>query len=601
MVPHTSKYTLTTFDVEHNHELDRVEYKHLSKAERKLTYNEQLFIIKAANANIGAVRAHNLYTGLKGSSSLVHGTQTEFKNFTRGVNCFIGDSDAQMLITRMEQRQEFTKDFSFDYFVEDAELCGLFWADEVAKCNYKEFGDIVSFDATYKTNKYKMVFVPFTAIDNHRRSVTVGSGLLKKETAEAYGWLLRAFKKAFVRPPNIVVTDQDGAMRLAVAAEFPESKHRLCMWHIMQKIPAKIVSRIYDDTDFKDKFELSSHRSYGSPLSLLISPISGLMRTTSRSESENSFFSYFTSSGSTLVKFMLCYESAMERQRYTQEKLDHQSFDSFPALLTPLPIEVHAANVYTRSLFIRVQKEIVAGSWLCSITGMSLDEGCTVCIIDEEKIKPVGLPEVIDKESTSENVEEEINLHQKFTAHYKVLYNKGDGSVSCCCQLFVRSGILCRHIFCVFKNFKVSCIPDQYILRRWTKDLIPPDLRNKKNRYGEKNEAIEKLAMEASVILDSCVHMLRNNEPKLSVFVNKMKAIKSDLEAELPIVPTRTVSDFVQEFMGVKKPDKVKVKNPTGVRPKGREKQKRIKIVVPGGSDHVVVGLRDGTSGSVSA
>ncbi|GKD01202.1 FAR1-related sequence 5-like protein, partial [Tanacetum coccineum] len=375
MVPYTSKYTLTTFDVEHNHELDRFEYKHLSKAERKLTYNEQLFIIKAANANIGAVRAHNLYTGLKGSSSLVHGTQTEFKNFTRGVNCFIGDSDAQMLITRMEQRQEFTKDFSFDYFVEDAELCGLFWADEVAKCNYKEFGDIVSFDATYKTNKYKMVFVPFTAIDNHRRSVTVGSGLLKKETAKAYGWLLRAFKKAFVRPHNIVVTDQDRAMRLAVATKFPESKHRLCMWHIMQKILAK----------------------------------------------------------------------------------------------------------------------------------------------------------------------------------------------------------------------------------------------EQKNRYGEKNEAIEKLAMEASIILDSCVHMLRNNEPKLSVFVNKMKAIKSDLEAELPIVPTRTVSDFVQEFMGVKKPDKVKVKNPTGVRPKGREKQKRIKsgreismkksmkkIVVPGGSDHVVGGLRDGTSGSVS-
>ncbi|GJW10323.1 hypothetical protein Tco_1576150 [Tanacetum coccineum] len=135
-------------------------------------------------------------------------------------------SNAQMLITRMEQRQEFTKDFSLDYFVEDAELYGLFWTDEVAKCNYKEFGDIVSFDATYKTNKHKMVFVPFTTIDNHRRS----------------GWLLRAFKKAFVRPPNIVVTDQDGAMRLAVAAEFPESKHRLFMWHIMQNIPAKILN-----------------------------------------------------------------------------------------------------------------------------------------------------------------------------------------------------------------------------------------------------------------------------------------------------------------------------------------------------------------------
>nr|GEX46061.1 hypothetical protein [Tanacetum cinerariifolium] len=57
MVVDTTKYILTTFDVEHNHELDRVEYKDLFKAERKLTYNEQLFIIKAANANIGAVRA----------------------------------------------------------------------------------------------------------------------------------------------------------------------------------------------------------------------------------------------------------------------------------------------------------------------------------------------------------------------------------------------------------------------------------------------------------------------------------------------------------------------------------------------------------------
>nr|GEY90764.1 hypothetical protein [Tanacetum cinerariifolium] len=57
MVVDTTKYILTTFDVERNHELDRVEYKDLFKAERKLTYNEQQFIIKAANANIGAVRA----------------------------------------------------------------------------------------------------------------------------------------------------------------------------------------------------------------------------------------------------------------------------------------------------------------------------------------------------------------------------------------------------------------------------------------------------------------------------------------------------------------------------------------------------------------
>nr|GEZ55104.1 hypothetical protein [Tanacetum cinerariifolium]GEZ68731.1 hypothetical protein [Tanacetum cinerariifolium] len=128
--------------------------------------------------------------------------------------------------------------------------------------------------------------------------------------------------------------------------------------------------------------------------------------------------------------------------------------------------------------------------------------------------------------------------------------------------------------------------------------------------------------------------------------IKVMKTIKSELEIELPIVLICTVSNFVQEFMGVKKPDKVKVKNPTGVKPKGREKQKRVKsgreismkkcmkkinkklngcgvcgsasynrrtcprkndvdvsyptIVVPSNGDHVDGGLRDRASGSVS-
>nr|GEV62427.1 hypothetical protein [Tanacetum cinerariifolium] len=518
MVLDTTKYILTTFDDEHNHELDRVEYKHLSKAERKLTYNEQLFIIKAANANIVAVRAHNLYTYLKGLSSLVHGTQTEFKNFTCDVNCFIGDSDAQMLITRMEQRQEFTKD-SFDNFFEDAELCSLFWADEVTKCNYKEFGDILfiikvanaNIGAVRAHNLYTGLKGSSSLVhgtQNEFKNFTCGVNcfigdndahmLINRieerqeftkdfsfdyfiEDAELCGLFWADLVAKTTRSLVIsyllmrLIKQTNGVMRLAVAAEFPEFKHSLCMWHIMQKIPSKNVSRIYDVTNFKDKFgkivwnmfigpeefedkwnklmeefNLVNHkwlskmyhlRSSGITAFFVDSPLCGLMRTTSRSESKNSFFLYFTSSGLTLVKFNLCYESAMERQRHTQEKLDHQSFELFLVLLTPLPIEEHVAKVYTRSLFIRVQKEIVAGSWLCSITSMSLDEGCTVCIIHEEKIKHVGLPEVIDKESTSENVEEEINLHQKVIGHYKVLYNKGDGSVSCCCQLFVRSGI----------------------------------------------------------------------------------------------------------------------------------------------------------------
>nr|GEW42385.1 hypothetical protein [Tanacetum cinerariifolium] len=116
---------------------------------------------------------------------------------------------------------------------------GLKAADEVDKCNYKEFRDIISFDATFRTNKYDMVFVPFTGIDNHIKCVTVGSELLLREDTEAYTWLLRSFMTAHEKQPTMIVMDQDGVMKLAIQEVITESKHRLCMWHIMQRIPAK--------------------------------------------------------------------------------------------------------------------------------------------------------------------------------------------------------------------------------------------------------------------------------------------------------------------------------------------------------------------------
>ncbi|GKD11462.1 FAR1-related sequence 5-like protein, partial [Tanacetum coccineum] len=173
------RFVLIVFDTIHNHELEREEYKHLSKTERQLMYMEQVFIMKVASVNIGATRARHLLTG---------------------------DSDAQMLIHKMENRKKHVCDFSFDYLVENVE-----------------------FTAIFGPMKYKMVFVPFTAIDNHRKCVMVAAGLLKNETIKSYIWLLKAFIKDFGKAPSIVVTDQDRAMRNAIKAEFGGSKHRLCM------------------------------------------------------------------------------------------------------------------------------------------------------------------------------------------------------------------------------------------------------------------------------------------------------------------------------------------------------------------------------------
>nr|GEZ04695.1 hypothetical protein [Tanacetum cinerariifolium] len=312
----------------------------------------------------------------------------------------------------------YVPNFTFQYRVENSELVAMFWADEVAKCNYKEFGDIVSFDATFNSNKYNMKFVLLIGINNHRKCVKLGSRMLLHADAKSYTWLLNAFMTAFSHGSTMIVTDQDGAMKRAIESVFKKAKHRLCMWHIMQKKSIKICKEIYNETNFKDRFDkivwnmfieplkfeekwseliedfgLQSHkwltkmfnlREIWIPAYFIDSPLSGLMRTTSRSESENTFFKSFTRPEATLVSFMMSYESAMEKQRYRQEALDFKTIEAAPKCETKLAIKLHAARVYTRTIFLLVQTEINEGCWNCMIQDLKIDEGCETVIIRDK-------------------------------------------------------------------------------------------------------------------------------------------------------------------------------------------------------------------------
>ncbi|GKF91061.1 hypothetical protein Tco_0274762, partial [Tanacetum coccineum] len=89
---------------------------------------------------------------LLGGFDKVRRMPVDSNNFRRGLNIFIGDRDAQMLVDKMLKRQEHVPKFSFYHHTIKDELCRMFWAAETMKCNYAAFGDIVSFDATYDTN-----------------------------------------------------------------------------------------------------------------------------------------------------------------------------------------------------------------------------------------------------------------------------------------------------------------------------------------------------------------------------------------------------------------------------------------------------------------
>lgn len=139
----------------------------------------------------------------------------------------------------------------------------------------------------------------------------------------------------------------------------------------------------------------------------------------------------------------------------------------------------------------------------------------------------------------------------------------------CSCRHFVRFGFLCRHIFCVFKNRDINFIPKQYILRRWTRDIIPPDLRRKRNRYGETNEEIQRLTNEATFLVDECLFRLSKDKVKMGSFVEKLKTLKTEVEDDVPNPPSKNTGDVIGDHFAISNPETKIVNNPTKARNKG--------------------------------
>ncbi|KAH6782004.1 hypothetical protein C2S51_007297 [Perilla frutescens var. frutescens] len=119
--------------------------------------------------------------------------------------------------------------------------------------NFAAFGDSVSFDATYNTNRYKMEFTSFTGKDNLGKYVTFGVALLSSENTESYCWILEKFKDCMGRSPSILITDQDPALKNAMKYVFHDMRHRLCMWHIMLKFSERVPPHLKKDKSLRKK------------------------------------------------------------------------------------------------------------------------------------------------------------------------------------------------------------------------------------------------------------------------------------------------------------------------------------------------------------
>nr|KAJ0222588.1 hypothetical protein LSAT_V11C200073550 [Lactuca sativa] len=545
----TPDYKVFQFDELHNHQLEK--RSNLKKA-RQMSYSEKEFIVRASTSKIGPTIAHKLRASLRGGYEFVKPKVVDYKNLRRDINRVIGYKDAQMI-------------FNCQNDVLDC----MFWADEMEKAYYAEFGDVISFDATFRTNKYRMVFVPFIAIDHHKKSVTVGSGLLSNESIESYSWLLKSFLKTHGKEPTLVLTDQDAAIKQAVEnisddlftnTDFRKRFLKL-VWDINMKPDVFEVKwgllmkefNLEDTRWFKDMFTIRDSwiPGYFSDISMC-----GLMKTTSRSESMNSFFNTYSESGNLLLNFMMNYDTVIQKQRNTQRELDRASKKASYKMQTPREIELQASKVYTSTLFFEVQKEIYKACFFYTYSYVGIEDGWEVYIVQHN------------------------NSKSDFKNEFKVEIKAEEKEINCSCEHFKCMGVLCRHAFTIMMRCGVKEIPERYILKRWRKDVISRNYRFSSVQSDSGDCENVKLVNDSYYSFESCLDIVRDDKKRLTLFAEKQQMLLKEFESDYisPGLKSKTDGEVVCKLLGVTIPipEEINIHVPEVQSNKGSGIKKRI-------------------------
>jgi hypothetical protein len=131
---------------------------------------------------------------------------------------------------------------------DDNTVRSLFWTDMQAKTDYVLYGDFISFDTTFGTNRYNMTFAPIVGINGHCKTIVFGWTLLENQKSKTFRWLLDTFVKVMgVNKPVIIMTDQDAAMKKVIAELWGSTVvHRFCFWHIIRNARENLAQLLKD-------------------------------------------------------------------------------------------------------------------------------------------------------------------------------------------------------------------------------------------------------------------------------------------------------------------------------------------------------------------
>ena len=477
-----ARWRVIDFIAEHNHDLVvKPSLKKFLRSHKGIPKEEKEFIALLHGCNLSTGRIMQLMNEFYGSAQLVPYEGKDVGNFRSTIRRTEKYKDVQETLDYFRELEQEDPEFFYKIKLDaDHRVECLFWVDSAARHAYIEsYSDLVSFDATYMTNMYDMSFTPFIGINKHGQSFMLGCAFIRDEKTPSYIWLFETFLEAMKgKSPVSIITDQDAAMRAAITQVFPNTNHRNCRWHIMDKFSGTIGPVLDKDEELRDDFKeclnytitpdefetkwveminkyhlgddvhfqhLYAIRSSFVP-AYYMHCFYPFLQSTQRSEGFNAVLKKYVNPNMSVLHVVKQYQKIQDKCLVAQDGQDFRTDDRARRRWSKYPIERHAASVYTKNLFYRFSKEFEKTA--------------------EYDVKPEG-------QFQYWLVPNNNFVYGYGKRNYLVTALEEEESYYCECSKVDRDGMLCCHILKVMTRLGVKAIPQRYILKRWTQEAVP--------------------------------------------------------------------------------------------------------------------------------
>ncbi|XP_044504010.1 putative protein FAR1-RELATED SEQUENCE 10 [Mangifera indica] len=474
IVDGVTQWYVSQFSNVHNHELLEDDQVRLLPAYRKIQEADQERILLLSKAGFPVNRIVKVLEVEKGvQPGQLPFIEKDVRNFVRTCKKTVQENDALLTEKRENDLLELLEvckamaardvDFVYDYTTdENDKVENIAWSYGNSVRAYTLFGDVVTFDSTYRSITYGLLLGVWFGMDNHGNAILLGCALLQDENFHSFTWALQTFVRFMRgRRPQTILTDIDSGLREGISRELPNTKHVICIWHILSKLSSWFSLPLGSQfEEFKAEFNMLCHlenvEDFEHQWNLLVARFGlasdkhiALLFSYRESWPFSYIRGYFVARAMT-AEFSQSLDTSLKRilngqpclQVFFEQVGAAANFGNltregmqYMHIKTCMPIEEHARSILTPYAFRILQHEIVL-SMQYATTEMA-------------------------------NGSYLVRHYKKMDGEYLVIWIPEGEQIHCSCKEFEHTGILCRHSLRVVVVKNCFQLPEKYLLLRW--------------------------------------------------------------------------------------------------------------------------------------